>query len=285
MPENQQGVHDNSNDVDEYLLVGNEAVDSDLSDSDEVQIMVDPTADVTLLTEVPCIFARDSMLGFMTNHVDQVDTRSITFDGAVKLHLRTPSPNAICPISMETVSTSQMHMCVYFTLPDGTVHGMVVNFLNGESAMPVDPTGELRLRVPRAKIRAILRVAIRQNAETVNLIVFARRVGDSANVYLVEVAQSGPLDIPVAEAYRSSMFRQTPSQSRYGVAVRDVVVVQRANLQRQENDARPDSSHHGTFSMGWQVYQQRVMNTLTDMSFNVKFSELAMFIGDMISEH
>jgi hypothetical protein len=184
----------------------------------------------------------------------------------------------------------QIHVCVYFTFPDGSVQAMVVNFLNTSPASPIDHDGVLCMRVPRAQIRAMSRVAVHQNAANVHLVVFARKVGQGSNVNLVEVADSGPLHVPVSEPCRSSMVTPTTSRERTAVPVRDVVIVHNANLRRQPSagvngdSTGAVSNNVSTFCMRWQVYPNRVFNTLTDVTFSVKFSELAEFIGDMILE-
>ena len=86
------------------------------------------------------------------------------------------------------------------------------------------------------------------------------------------------------------MVTPTTSRERTAVPVRDVVIVHNANLRRQPSagvngdSTGAVSNNVSTFGMGWQVYPNRAFNTLTDVTFSVKFSELAEFIGDMILE-
>jgi hypothetical protein len=178
----------------------------------------------------------------------------------------------------------QLHMVVYFTLPDGAVHGMVVNFLDNTPTTDGVRGDDLRLRVPRAQVRTLSRVAIGQNATHMNFVVFARRMVPSHNVRLQEIAQSGQLHVPVAESYRASMFEHTQRQELHGVPHRDVVVVHQTAMRSTDDDESQQNDSVCTFGMGWQVYPSRTMNTLTDVSFSVNTSDLTELVGGMISD-
>jgi hypothetical protein len=358
--------------VDGLLLVGKDPCDSDSESDSEEDEPVDLPTHPVMHSEVVGTFVRDSMMSTMTNHIDHISTRSVSLERAMKLKLRCPGPDAICPISMDSISTSQvngfegflldakhptfteailecghsfsasylvvswltshmrcplcragidahldincipmkwkdaadahvgrlrmddgeqhtnevlamqtvfslqLHMCVYLTLHDGSVHGMVVNFINDPPPNHVEQGDDLRLRVPRAQIRSLSRVAVGQNASSMNCVVFVRRIDEDSNVHLQEVAQSGPLHVPVAESYRSSMF-----SAHNGTPHRDVVIVHQSDIRRPEDVTGQNTNRHATFGIGWQVYTTRVLNTITDVKFEVKFSDLAVFIGDM----
>jgi hypothetical protein len=327
-------------------------------------------------------FARGSVMYFMASQVKAMRARFIALNRVVSMQLRQPSPDAICPISMDDISTStvsgfegflldeerptfteavlpcghsfstcylvvawltspmrcplcrggidlvldidsipmkwqavskahverlrlqdleqqmayarqvqaeeirqnvfalHVHMCVYFTSHSGSVYSMVVNFLSSEPSTTHDRNGMLHLHVPRAQIRALSRTAIRHNATTMNCVVFARRVDEGGvDVQLGEVAQSGPVPIPVHEPCMSPMTTQP------GVPVRDVVIVQQAEIRRHtEPGITEEGVHNVTFGTHWQVYPNRTLNTLLDITVSVKLSDLAAFIGDMISE-
>jgi hypothetical protein len=333
-------------------------------------------------------FVRGSVLDFISTHADEAVSRSIAFDRAVALQLRQPSPDATCPISMDSIAMStvrgfegfllderrptfteavlacghsfsacclvvawltapmrcplcragidstleisslpikwkttaeeyfdrlsrveteeqvsqhiqvdavlhsvfalQIHLCVYLALEDGTVQAMVVDFVNTNPSAPPDPTGLLSLRIPRAQIRALSRMAVRCNATHANLVVFARRIGDDDAIHLGEITQSGYMQIPMHHPSRPSLIAVQEQQMQRGVPVRDVVIVQRADIRRHpepEVNERPrGTDNQATFSMSWQVHPNRSLNTLLDITFSVKLSSLAMFIGDMISE-
>jgi hypothetical protein len=379
-----------TNDCDKLLLVG---VD-DASDSDnEAELSdCDSTSDEERETETRSSqettsfargrFAPDSMMDFMASHIDDAQTRSVAYDRTVSVKLKEPGVDAICPISMDQISSStvcgfegflldesrpkfteallacghsfsacylivswltspmrcplcragidsvleidsipckwkdvsdahvkrlrqqdteqqmidlralqaeevlqaifaiHIHMCVYITLPDTTIQASVVNFVNAHALPLDDPEQILHLRVSRAQIRSLSRSIVRQNAVTMNLVVFARRVGSTSSIQLGEITRSGPLHVPVQPSVRSSIVNPI------GVPVREVVIVQRADIQVVDEDGESTHAvsalHRATFSMNWEVYASRSMNTLMDISFSVKLADLALFVGGMI---
>lgn len=183
-------------------------------------------------------------------------------------------------VGMHMIYALQIHMCVYLTLADGTVTAMLVDFANNTSTRQLDPDGQLSLRVTRAQVRAMSRSVIRLRATTINLVVFARRMGSDANVRLIEIAQSGPIEVPVHEPVGSS-----PCPGN-GVPVTNVVIVQQTHMAGSDSSGVDitDTDNLATFCIHWHVFANHVFDTLIDATFCVNFSALAMFIGGVISE-
>jgi hypothetical protein len=369
--------------------------ESDSGESDDAEISSNPDASVTIEESPPHVvgtFARNSLMNFMASNVEDMTNRCVAYGRVVALQLRQPTPDATCPISMDSISAStvsgfegflldeerptfteavlpcghsfsacylvvswltspmrcplcrggidsvleidsipcrwkevseahverlrlqdleqqmqeiqaaqteemeqniyslHIHMCVYMTMQDDTIQAVVVSFVNSNPTQEFHPDGLLSLNVPRAQIRALSRSIVHQNAVSVNLVVFARRVGNGSSVQLGEITQSGPIRIPAQPSCRSSMvlpITMLPANS--GIPVRDVVIVQRASI-REPGGGMGDTTdipvlHNATFNMNWQIFPSRIMNTLLGISFSVKFSDLAMFIGGMMSEN
>ncbi|KAJ1466243.1 hypothetical protein T484DRAFT_1756802 [Baffinella frigidus] len=183
-------------------------------------------------------------------------------------------------VGMHMIYALQIHMCFYLTLADGTVTAMLVDFANNTSTRQLDPDGQLSLRVTRAQVRAMSRSVIRLHATTINLVVFARRMGSDANDRLIEIAQSGPIEVPVHEPVGSS-----PCPGN-GVPVTNVVIVQQTHMAGSDSSGVDitDTNSLATFCIYWQVFANRVFDTLVDATFCVNFSALAMFIGGVIDE-
>jgi hypothetical protein len=364
-----------------------------ISDEDEEQEpneveINEPSADISSATAGR--FAPNSLMSFMAEHVDNASERAVAYNRTVALRLRQPDVCAICPISLDTISSSEVcgfegfildetrptfteavlacghsfstcylvvswltspmrcplcragidqaleidsipckwkqsaeahvarfrqdeenqrmielegmqseevvnaifalhiHMCVYITLPDATVQAMVVDFVNVNPITAENLDGIIQLHVPRAQIRAMSRLVVRNNAVSMNLVVFARHIGRSSSIQFGEITQSGPLHVPVSQTVRGSELTPSEFYAQTAVPVRDVVVVQRSDIHITGIDGVSTESttlHHATFSMNWQVYPSRLLNTLLDISFCVKLRDLALFLGGLISEN
>ena len=168
--------------------------------------------------------------------------------------------------SLTRTANIQLYICAYIIHTDGTVESTVVQFSSNNNEIPEDPSEDLVLSVSRASVRGVSGLIRRTECMGLNLVVFARCVGQE--VELIEVANSGLMAMPLRNEGESMAGNVHPTRLLH--------IVQRSIQQDS-----PVYIGGASFTMEWQQYPNPVMDTLTQISFAIPFCDLALTIGGL----
>ena len=169
--------------------------------------------------------------------------------------------------ALEQTATVQLYMCAYIVHSDGTVESSVVQFSPNHNDIPENSNGDLVLSVSRASVRSVSGLIRRTESIGINLVVFAKCIG--RDIELVEIANSGLMSMPLR-------LDDEQIPSNFVHPTRLVRMVQ--------SSVQQDSSAYmgiSRFSTDWQQYPNRVMDTLTQISFEIPFGDLAILVGGL----
>jgi len=170
---------------------------------------------------------------------------------------------------MDTATNIQLYMCIYIVHTDGTVHSSVVQFSQNTAGMPESPLDNITMTVTRAHVRLISALLRHEDCIAVDMVVFARLVGEG--VELVEVANSGMFSMPTRMDNGSEdppIVHPHPTRN---------FVMNRQSTQRDASTPA-DASF---FTMVWQQHPNAIMDTMTDITFNIRFVDLAVIVGGL----
>ena len=173
-------------------------------------------------------------------------------------------------IGLDYTTNIQLYMCIYIIDRSGSVQSTVVQFSQNMSTFSEISSDVLTLTVTRAHVRQISGLIRHQDCVAVDMVVFARCEG--IGVELVEVANSGIFDMPTRMDDGSE-----PPPIVQPHPVRNFVT-NKQSIQRDNSSPNPSEN---IFSMVWQQFPNRMMDTMTDITFSIPFINLAMTVGGL----